>query len=292
MSYRQHPDLVTVVVHTYNQENFISECLDGIISQDIFPLVQILIINDYSSDGTERIILSYRERYPNQIKVVSNTYNQLSQDDLIGLDAYTQIRSKYIAWCDGDDYWFDIRKLGMQIEILESNQNISIVHTNYLYLMEAGLGYKALPRQTHESIKASQVKNGKSLVLGNVIKHSTAVVSLQDIDFNFIRGAKGIYARDWLIYISAARTKKIYYLDEETTAVRITKNGIWNGQSEVRNNFQKDLIREYSARALPRSVLRVRFQKYLLIQDLRRGISSSAMYRPIRPFVLRIRKIF
>jgi glycosyltransferase involved in cell wall biosynthesis len=288
----QHPDLVTVVVHTYNQEQFISESLEGIISQDIYHLVRILIIDDCSSDSTGKIVLSYKDRYPNQIEVVTNTYNQLSQEELIGLDAYTQIKSKYIAWCDGDDYWFHTKKLSKQIEILESDSNISIVHTNYLYLKEDGFGYKVAPRQTYESTRASRVKTSKSLVLGNVIKHSTAVVSLQDIDFDFIRGAKGIYAGDWLVYISAARRKKIYYLDEETAAVRITNNGIWNGQSELRNNLQKRLIREYSALALPKSVLRLRFRKYLLIQGLRSGISSSAIYGPLRPIVLRIRKIF
>lgn len=292
MSHLQHPDLITVVVHTYNQENFISECLGGIIAQDIFPLVKILMIDDCSSDSTEKIILSYRDRYPNQIEVFSNSYNQLSRDQLIGLDAYSRIKSKYIAWCDGDDYWIDTKKLSKQIAILESNQSTSIVHTNYTCLIEDGYRFKTVPRQTRESIKASRVKTGKGLVLGNAIKHSTAVISLQDIDFNFIRGAKGIYAGDWLIYISAAREKKIHYLDQETTAVRITNKGIWNGQSVSRNNHQKDLIREYSAQSLPRSVLRHRFRRYLFIQRLRRTVSSSLMYQPFRPIMLRIRKFF
>jgi glycosyltransferase involved in cell wall biosynthesis len=285
----QNLDLVTVVVHTYNQDKFIAECLDGIISQDIFPEVRILIIDDCSSDSTQNIGLSYRDKYPNQIVVVSHVYNQLAEDYLIGLDSYVQIKSKYIAWCDGDDYWFSPEKLRMQIEILESNQNISIVHTNYLQLVEEELGYKVVHRQTQESIKASRVTTGKSLVLGNIIKHSTAVVSLQDIDFNFIRGAKGIYAGDWLIYISATRSKKIHYLDEETTAVRINNKGIWNGQSQLRNNLQKDLIREYSALALPKSLLRQRFRTYLLIQRLRRRVSRSVLYRPIRSRVWKIR---
>jgi len=289
MSTRQNPDLVTVVVHTYNQDKLIAECLDGIISQDIFTKVRILIIDDCSSDSTQKICLSYRDKYPNQIVVVSNAYNQLAEHYLIGLASYAQIKSKYIAWCDGDDYWFAPEKLRMQVEILESNQDISIVHTNYLQLVEEDLGYKVVHRHTQESIKAGRVTTGKSLVLGNIIKHSTAVVSLQDIDFNFIRGAKGIYAGDWLIYISATRSKKIYYLDEETTAVRINNKGIWNGQSQLRNNLQKDLIREYSALALPKSLLRQRFRTYLFFQRLRRRVSGSLLYRPIRSRVWKIR---
>lgn len=291
MSEYQHPDLITVVVHTYNQENFISECLDSIISQVNFTSVRILIIDDCSSDNTRKIAFSYRDKYPNQIEIIANTYNQFSQGGLIGLEAYLQIRSKYIAWCDGDDYWTNTEKLKMQCEILQSNQNISIVHTNYLLLVEDVDNFKVVHRQPDDSIKASRVKRGKDLVRGNVIKHSTAMVSRQDIDFNFLSASKGIYAGDWLFYISAARTKRISYLDVETTAVRITNRGIWNGQSQLRNSLQKDLIREYSASSLPKSILRLRFRKYLFIQRLRRRVSVSVFYRPIRTRVWKIREI-
>ena len=292
MNILQIPNLVTVVVHTYNQEDYIAECLDGIISQDIFPQLNILVIDDCSFDQTREITLLYKKRFPNQIKIVSNSFNHFSKGCIIGLDSYLEIKSKYIAWCDGDDYWINPKKLRMQIEIMESNQNLSIVHTNYLKLLEDNSNQNVVHRQAHESIRASQVDSGKRLIQGNMIKHSTAVVLLEEIDFNFLGGATGIYAGDWLIYISAARTKKIHYLEEETTAVRITHRGIWNGQSEVRNNFQKDLIREYSALALPKSPLRQSFRRYLLLQYLRRLISDSEIYRPFRPIVSQFRKIF
>jgi len=290
MTNRQSQDLITVVVHTYNQEDFIAECLDGIISQDLFPEVRILVIDDCSSDSTREICLSYRNKYPNQIDIVSNSYNQLSQGGLIGLNAYTRIMSKYIAWCDGDDYWTDKRKLNKQVALLEENIGISIVHTEYRLLFQNNSDSKIQNRSRSQIERARKQRSGKDFIKGNHVKHSTAVIVRNRIDLDFLRRASGIYVGDWLICISATREGSVEFLPEATTVVRITNSGMWNGSSIARNSDQKDRIKWFCAANLPDSPLRTDFRRAVVIGWLRNEVSSSAIYKVIRPLVLTTRK--
>lgn len=277
------------MVHSYNQEDYIAQCLEGILFQDFQS--EILIIDDCSSDGTLEICRIFQEKYPEKIDVVTSSQNEYQQGKLVGLKPYLTIQTKYIAWCDGDDYWIDSLKLRKQIEILESHPRVGIIHSDYLVLSNNLKGNEIIERPRKLVKNAYSVRSGKDLINGNNIKHSTAMIATQDIDFEFIGGSRGIFAGDWLTYISAAQRKTIHFMNEKTTVVRISNNGMWNGVSTETHREQKNRLRWYCATNLPESDLRNAFRRKILIEWVKSDLANSRVYKPVRPLVMSLRKL-
>lgn len=128
--------LVSVSCCTYNQEQYISEALDGFIMQKTnFPF-EVIVHDDASTDKTADIIREYEEKYPLIIKPIYETENQYSKHDgSIGKILQKVRKGKYIAICEGDDYWIDENKLQMQVDFLENNPDYGLVYTSaYQYL--------------------------------------------------------------------------------------------------------------------------------------------------------------
>jgi len=282
---KEIPD-VTVVVHTYNQETYISQCIDSILMQKSISRIKILIIDDASTDGTIKICENYQFKFPKTIELVALETNELSQGFFVGRNTYLKIDTKYIAWCDGDDYWTDELRIEKQISVFEGNSKIAIVHTNYLVLQTNTQDDVPETRASFEIERALEFNQGKKLIARNLIKQSTALILRDKIDFNFVGSAHGIYACDWLICVSAAQSNDIHFLTEITAVVRVTNTGIWSGAAREKNASQKALVRWHCAANLPESELRELFRKRVVIDWIRDCIANSNIYKVVRPFVL------
>ena len=121
----EHKPLVSICCLTYNHENYIRECLDGFLKQNTTFTYEILIHDDASTDGTADIIHEYWEKYPNIIKPIFQTENQYSQGKNCSNNNYNRVSGKYVALCEGDDYWIDPNKLQKQVDFLEANPDFS-----------------------------------------------------------------------------------------------------------------------------------------------------------------------
>lgn len=123
--------LVTIRCTTYNHEKFISTAIEGFLKQKTsFPFV-IFIHDDCSTDNTPNIILKYQNKYPDIINVVYEDENQWSKKDgSLARIIRANIHTKYVAICEGDDFWIDEFKLEKQIEYLEEHPNCAISITN------------------------------------------------------------------------------------------------------------------------------------------------------------------
>lgn len=116
--------VVSICCITYNHESYVEDTLEGFLMQETdFPF-EILIHDDASPDRTADVIRKYQERYPNIIKPIFQSENQYTQGIKPNL-AYNYPRAlgKYIALCDGDDYWTDKYKLKKQVEFLEEKKD-------------------------------------------------------------------------------------------------------------------------------------------------------------------------
>lgn len=124
----QHP-LLSVRCITYNHENYIEQALDGFLMQKTnFPF-EVIVHDDASTDKTADIIREYEKKYPNIIKPIYQTENQYSKrDGSIGRIMNDACKGKYIAFCEGDDYWIDENKLQMQVDVLEKNRDVTICY--------------------------------------------------------------------------------------------------------------------------------------------------------------------
>jgi len=113
--------LVSIVCTAYNHEPFIADAIDGfLIQQTDFPF-EILIHDDASKDRTAEIIEKYEKRYSNIIKPVYQKENQYSKGKKIFFSEIKRATGRYIAVCEGDDYWIDPLKLSKQVRFLEKN---------------------------------------------------------------------------------------------------------------------------------------------------------------------------
>lgn len=129
--------LVSVTVATYQHVNYIKDCLNGILMQKTDFPYEIVLGEDGSSDGTQEICKEYAEKYPDKIRLFIRDRNlsQFVNEDgstsrFNGLWNRMSARGKYIAWCEGDDYWTDQFKLQRQVDLLEGHIEYSMCFHN------------------------------------------------------------------------------------------------------------------------------------------------------------------
>ena len=120
--------VVSICCITYNHAQFIRKCLDGFLMQKTDFPVEILIHDDCSTDGTTEIIREYEAKYPDLIFPLYEEENQYQKGKAAEIDFYNyrRARGKYIAYCEGDDYWTDPLKLQKQVDFMETNPEYSV----------------------------------------------------------------------------------------------------------------------------------------------------------------------
>lgn len=123
--------LVTIRCMTYNHEKYIASAIEGFLKQKTFFPFQIFIHDDCSTDTTPNVIMEYQKKYPDIINAVYESENQWSKKNgALEKIIRENIHSKYVALCEGDDYWIDEYKLEKQIEYLERHSDCAISITN------------------------------------------------------------------------------------------------------------------------------------------------------------------
>ena len=282
--------LVTVIIYTFNQEDLIGRCLEGVLNQEPLSNLHVLIIDDASTDQTIKVCKSFQDRFPEKIEIAALPQNELSKGVFVGLSQIQRVKSKYIAFCDGDDYWIDNSKIKNQILVFQENQNVGLVHSDYYQLIEHAGKFEIKERLRFDIEKSARFQGGMDLVKGNHIKNSTMMIRTSLIDFDFLSNSSGIYVNDWLLCVSVTKNHKVAFIPHKTTVVRINQNGIWNGSTIDRNKDQKMRVRWYCASQLPNSKLRDAFIKRVLIDWVKDHISSSRPYKLARPLILELRK--
>lgn len=119
-----NPPLVSILCITFNHEKYIHEALDSFLMQNTNFPIEIIVADDASTDGTQAVIKKYQDNYPELIKPILRKKNIGPQPNWI--DAAQNCQGKYIALCEGDDYWTDPYKLQKQVDFLETNEDYSI----------------------------------------------------------------------------------------------------------------------------------------------------------------------
>ena len=127
--------LVSVCMTTYNHEAYLAQAIEGVLSQQTDFGVELVVGEDCSTDGTRAVCERYAARYPDRIRLVTSGEN-------VGWRAnyrrtFEACRGKYVAYCDGDDWWSDPRKLQMQVEVMESDATCGMCYTSVNEYMQA-----------------------------------------------------------------------------------------------------------------------------------------------------------
>lgn len=151
--------MVSIETTAFNHAPYIAQTLDGFLMQKTdFPF-EVVIHDDASTDGTADIIRQYAEKYPDIIRPIFQTENQYSK----GVDIYTAFldpacRGKYLAICEGDDYWCDEHKLQKQVDFMEAHPDYSAcVHNTMLVNTKTGEQYPMYSTEEDYDISFSKV---------------------------------------------------------------------------------------------------------------------------------------
>lgn len=219
----QEPPLVSICCITYNHEKYIEDALEGFLIQETdFPF-EILIHDDASTDKTADIIREYEARYPNLIKPICQTENQFTK----GVNPnykynFPRAKGKYIALCEGDDYWISSNKIKRQFDMMEANQDIGMVHTDVLYIDSNNQPIK--PPDSYYCFK-DRVRQGyvfwDLLINGN----SILTVSVM-IKRNLIEHYSEWFYFDYWLFLDVSRKSLVSFISDKMVAYRRHQGGI------------------------------------------------------------------
>jgi glycosyltransferase involved in cell wall biosynthesis len=129
--------LISVKMITYNHEPYIAQAIEGVLQQKTDFPIELVIGEDCSTDRTREIVLCYQKKYPSLIRVLISDKNVGGHKN--SRRTHKACRGKYIAFCEGDDYWHHPDKLQMQVEYLETHPEYGMVHSDIdRYIVNTG----------------------------------------------------------------------------------------------------------------------------------------------------------
>lgn len=145
---------VSVLCLTYNQEDYIEQAIKSFLMQKTTFDFEILIHDDASTDGTAEIVRKYEKLYPDKIRAVIQTENQHSKGvNITGSFLMPLVRGKYVAVCEGDDFWTDENKLQKQYNYMEQKPECAMcVHDGWLISADEKIVFRSKPLSEHECI--------------------------------------------------------------------------------------------------------------------------------------------
>ena len=214
------PD-VSVLVLAYNHEKYIAECLDGILSQDFDGSVEVLVGEDWSTDATGHIVDDYAARYPETIRVLRGTANVGMHENHRRL--LRAARGRYVAYCEGDDYWHRADKLTLQVALLDRRPEVIGVHSevDHLEVVNGRL------RRHHDYWRAAQrhipsLLSYADLVGQNSVQTCSVMVRREALmTYPESRFARGMYPmEDWPLFLHVLESGPLAYLPRSLATYR------------------------------------------------------------------------
>jgi len=232
--------LVSVTTLAYNHASFIRQCLDGIVMQKTSFSFEVLIHDDASTDGTADIIREYEARYPDLIKAIYQTENQYSKDYPIERNIlFANSRGKYIALCEGDDYWTDPHKLQKQVDFLETHPDYTICGGRYHVLEE---GKPELTERDWMMKGMMKYPFGRTITLHKLFDEYllwTLTVCFRKDSIDSIYKLKR--CKDDFLFAAALEKGKGFVFPDYFGVYRLHPGGVWAGLS-VRERLQQNKV--------------------------------------------------
>lgn len=232
---------VSVIMMTYNHESFIKEAIEGVLIQECDFEVELIIANDKSPDKTDEVVLDLIKHHKNGhwINYTKHKVNKGIHYNFIW--ATKQCQGKYIAICEGDDYWIDPLKLRKQVDFLEKNEEYGVVHTdNHLYYQDTNQLIKSINKERDKNF--TDIKNiAEGIILGNYEIHTLTSLFrnslIQDkVDFNSFHKYK---MGDLPLWLTLSQHTRYHYLDEPTAVYRRSQNTASNPSNIIQKlDFQ------------------------------------------------------
>jgi glycosyltransferase involved in cell wall biosynthesis len=236
------PPLVSVICIAYNHEKYIRKAIKGFLMQRTDFRVEFLIHDDASTDHTAGIIREYEAR-DERIKAVIQVENQFSQGINPGINRLLPMaRGKYVAFCEGDDYWTDPTKLQRQVDFLESHPDYYLCFHRVRFLYQYPcLHSRWSNRGQRETTSITDLCRENYIYTASVVYRNLAGGELP-------AWIEKVTPTDWPLFVLIARHGKIKYFNDPMAAYRIHQAGLWGGAPiESKWRSEIEMLRQLGA---------------------------------------------
>ena len=218
--------LVSVVVTTFNHEPYLAVALDAILAQRCDFGVEIVLGEDCSSDGTLAICHEYAEKYPENITLIASVAN-------VGWRANYRrcveaARGKYIAFCDGDDYWCDDNRLADQVALMEKHSKVGLCYTLAERRDAEGALVGRFPvREGHTTLDA---------MLHDWCVENCTTLARRDLVLEYYAAEKPECRPEWLtedlpMWLYVAAHSEVAYIERATAVHRVFPDSVSHSTS-------------------------------------------------------------
>lgn len=246
----QQEILVAINCLTYNHEPYIRQCLEGFVTQKTKFRFVAIVHDDASTDNTAKIVREYADKYPDIIKPIFETVNQYSKKDgsldRIIKQAINETNCKYIAVCEGDDYWTDPFKLQKQIDFLENNPEYTMCFHNAIEHYEKNIGGENIKDKIFSRISDKDY-TGTSLLRHWIVPTASIVYRKSILDTDIYKRSianKNFIYGDILLILSCAERGKIRGISDIMSVYRRHEGGVTiiNEHTDITDNLVKHYL--------------------------------------------------
>ncbi len=232
--------IVSVCVQTYQQVNYIKQCLDGILMQETNFTFEILLGEDQSTDGTRQICIEYAEKYPDKIRLFlhrrENNIKRNGQPSGFFNFFYNLLKTRgnYISLCEGDDYWTDRLKLQKQVDFLKNNPEYGLIHSdcNIINSNNVVINHKINKKFTNnrniqdKEILIKELLDNKTILRTASVVFRSELIKKGLLDNNFVTLSNKFNRGDIVLWMNLAKITRFAYIDEPMINYRITNSSV------------------------------------------------------------------
>lgn len=219
--------LVSVHMITYNHEAYLKQAIESVLSQKADFDIEIVIGEDCSTDNTLAICEEYAGKFPNIVRLIKREHNYGSAENFF--DLFSHCRGKYIATCEGDDYWIDPYKLQKQINLLEiypeASMSVALIKTL---------------NNTEETLEPPYTNETFPLVYQNGLNkyfHTSTYVLRNSFLKVVLKSHPTLFINDTSLCFLMINMGPFVVLNEVVSTYRVTHNGIWTGINQLKKDY-------------------------------------------------------
>jgi len=227
--------MVSINCVTYNHEYCLEEALDSFLRQETDFAFEILIHDDVSTDGTADIMRKYEHKYPTIVKPIYQTENQFQKNINPMSLLYKKVQGKYMAFCDGDDFWTDKEKLRLQVAQMEEHPDVDLSFHPVRELIVGREGAVVSRHAEYNKLFTPReviLNGGEFCPTGSLMFRSSLLPELPDWFKEMIPG-------DYPMQIVASMKGGALYIDNCMAIYRIGEKGAWSNLAKEDDRKKK-----------------------------------------------------
>jgi glycosyltransferase involved in cell wall biosynthesis len=217
---------VSICMITYGHQEYIEQSINAVLNQKTSFDIELILANDNSPDKTNEIVQDIIASHPNGSKIVylNNSVNLGMMPNFA--QALQKCTGKYIALCEGDDYWIDDKKLQKQVDFLEKNADFAICFHKVNVETNGTIGDDSITSKSNETTTIYDLAKGNYM-------HTCSVVYRNHLFTDFPNYFFASPIGDYFLHLLNARYGKIHFIDETMAIYRVHATSYWSSKQQI-----------------------------------------------------------